>query len=147
MELHRLSCFFNSQAGLPSSDAPSGEMRRHCGSVNSVLLGQVGHRRTCQVVANESIDLGGREKGLKILNPPDHGTARVLDRGGLSALRHPVDAPLPAGDKGVQPWGKIGERTTQGPSLWAQRSTLGPDPFLALTLVSRHLALVRNGDG
>lgn len=86
VEPHRFSSFLDSQAGLPSSDAPSGQMRRNRGAMHAVLLGELGHRRTCQVVADESIDLGGREKGLKILNPPDNGTARVLDRGGLSAL-------------------------------------------------------------
>lgn len=117
MEPHCFSSFFDAQTGLPSSDAPSGQMCRHCGAVDSVLLGELGHRRTCQVVADESIDLGGREKGLKILNPSDNSTARVLDRSGLSALRRTVDAPLPTGDKGVQPWGKVGERTTQAPQM------------------------------
>lgn len=112
VELHCFSCFLASEAQLPSSDTSTRQMRRHRGAVHFVVIGQLDHRRTCQVVAKESIDLGGREKGLKTLNPPNHSTTRVMNRGGLSALRHTVDTSLPAGDKGVQPWGKVGERAT-----------------------------------
>lgn len=59
---------------------------------------------------------------MKILSLPDNSTARVLDRGGLSAQRHAADAPLPAVDKGIQPLGEVGERATQEPQMGQART-------------------------
>ncbi len=83
---------------------------------------QLVDRRAVEVVVNEPVDLGGDEKGLKAFNPPNHGAQRVLHRGGFQALRHPVDAPLPACDQRLETRGEIRERTTQGPQTGQVRA-------------------------
>lgn len=41
--------------------------------MHAVPVCQLVDRRTVQVVVNETIDLSGGEKGLKMFNPQDHG--------------------------------------------------------------------------
>lgn len=115
VEAHGLGRFIDPEPRTTTPDAAPGQMSRHRGAMHAVPVSQLVDRRAVEIVVYESVDLGGGEKGLKILNPPNHGAPRVLRRGGFRALRHPVDAPLPACDQGLRARGKVCERTTQGP--------------------------------
>ena len=121
VEAHGLGRFIDPEPRTTTPDAAPGQMSRHRGAMHAVPVSQLVDRRAVEIVVYEPVDLGGGEKGLKILNPPNHGAPRVLRRGGFRALRHPVDAPLPACDQGLRARGKVCERTTQGP-----RATLPP---------------------
>lgn len=101
MEPHRLCRFLDSQPWATPPNAAPCQMSRHRCAMHAIPLSKLVDRRTVEVVVYELVDLRGDEKGLKILNPPNHGAPRVLQRGGFRALRHPVDAPLPACDQGL----------------------------------------------
>lgn len=101
VEPDRFGCLFYSESRTATPDAPPREVRRHRGAMHAVPVCQLVDRRTVEVVVHEAVDLSGGEKGLKMFNPPHHGTPRVLHRGGFRALGDPVDTALPACDQGL----------------------------------------------
>ena len=101
VETYSLGRFIDPEPRTTAPDAAPGQMSRHRGAMYAVPVCQLIDCRAVEVVVYEPVDLSGGEKGLKILNPPNHRAPRVLHRGGLRALRYPVDAPLPACDQGV----------------------------------------------
>ena len=146
VETHRFGRFIDSEPRTTTPDAAPGQMSRHRGAMHAVPVSQLVDRRAVVIVIYEPVDLGGGEKGLKILNPPNHSAPRVLRRGGFRALRHPVDAPLPACDQGLRARGKVCERTTQGPRVRPRHLDAGAGLFSRFPWSEGVSDVERNGD-
>lgn len=57
-------------------DADPGQLSQHGGVMHAVPVCQLVDCRAVGIVVNEPVDLSGGETGLKMFNPPSHGTPR-----------------------------------------------------------------------
>lgn len=73
-QLHHLCRFLDSQPDTSAWSTTAREVCRHYGPVNAIPFGKLVDTHSAAIIVYEAVDLRGVEKGLKVFNPPNHGT-------------------------------------------------------------------------
>ena len=87
---------FGREPVLAAHDVVAGKVLRNCRAVHTILLSQESDAETSEVIIDQAINFSGGEKGLRFPNPPDDRPSKVVNRGVIDPLRHPVHPTFPA---------------------------------------------------
>lgn len=94
---------------------PTAQMSEHRRAVDAVLLRELLDGCAREIVPDETVDLGRRQKCLYRLDSPHQRPPRVTHGRLRPTVLTPVDPTIPAVDQGSRPLGNVAEGATEGP--------------------------------